>query len=134
MSFTTTIAVGLLGGGGALARFLLDGTIAGRLGRDFPYGTLAVNLSGALLLGVVTGAVSGDETTRLLGTGFLGAYTTFSTWALESHRLAEEGEARLGALNFLVSLGLGIAAAWIGTEARGRLVNRRGPEANDLLR
>jgi CrcB protein len=121
VSFTTTIAVGLLGGGGALARFLLDGTIAGRLGRDFPYGTLAVNLSGALLLGVVAGAVSGDEATRLLGTGFLGAYTTFSTWALESHRLAEEGEARLGAFNFAISQGLGNAAAWIGMKLGGVL-------------
>jgi CrcB protein len=121
VSFTAAIALGLLGGGGALARFLVDGAIATRLGRDFPYGTLAVNLSGALLLGVVAGAASGDETTRLLGTGFLGAYTTFSTWALESHRLAEEGEARLGALNFAFSLALGIAAAWIGTKLGARL-------------
>jgi CrcB protein len=121
VSFATTVAVGLLGGAGALARFLVDGAIAGRVGRDFPYGTLAVNLSGALLLGVLAGAVSSDETTRLLGTGLLGAYTTFSTWALESHRLAEEGEGGLGALNFAVSLALGIAIAWIGIELGGLL-------------
>lgn len=114
MSLTTALALGLLGGGGALARFLLDGAIATRLGDDFPYGTLAVNLSGALLFGILAGAVPGDETTRLLGTGLLGSYTTFSTWALESHRLAEKGEARLGALNFAVSLALGITAAWLG--------------------
>ncbi len=121
MTAGTVIAVGLLGGVGALVRFLLDGAIAVRLGRDFPYGTLTVNLSGALALGVLAGAVSSDETTRLLGTGLLGAYTTFSTWALESHRLAEEGEGRLGALNFLVSLVLGIAAAWIGLKLGAHL-------------
>lgn len=121
MSVGTALALGLLGGVGALARFLLDGAIAVRLGRDFPYGTLAVNLSGALLLGVLAGAVSSDATTRLLGTGLLGAYTTFSTWALESHRLAEEGEGGLGALNFLVSLLLGIAAAWIGLKLGSHL-------------
>jgi fluoride exporter len=114
VSVATALTLGLLGGVGALARFLLDGAIATRLGRDFPYGTLAVNLSGALLLGVLAGAVSDDETMRLLGTGLLGAYTTFSTWALESHRLAEEGEGSLGAVNFALSLLLGVAAAWFG--------------------
>jgi CrcB protein len=121
MSFATAVALALLGGGGAVARFLLDGAIASRFGGGFPFGTLAVNLSGALLLGVLAGAVSDDEATRLLGTGFLGAYTTFSTWAFESHRLAEEGEAPLGALNFAVSLVLGIAAAWIGMKLGARL-------------
>jgi CrcB protein len=121
MSVATAIAVGVLGGAGAVTRFALDGAVAGRLGRDFPFGTLAVNLSGALLLGVLTGAVSDETTTRLLGTGLLGAYTTFSTWALESHRLAEEGEPRLGALNFAASLALGITIAWIGIELGARL-------------
>lgn len=121
MSVGTALALGLLGGIGALGRFLIDGAVAGRVGRDFPYGTMAVNLSGALLLGILAGAVSSDETTRLLGTGLLGSYTTFSTWALESHRLAEEGDVRLGALNFAVSLALGVAVAWIGMELGGRL-------------
>ena len=121
MSASTTFALGLLGGVGAIARFLLDGAVSARVRGDFPYGTLAVNLSGALLLGVLAGAVTSDETTRLLGTGFLGAYTTFSTWALESHRLAEEGEGASGALNFAVSLVLGVAAAWIGTKLGARI-------------
>jgi CrcB protein len=113
--------VGALGGLGALARFLLDGAVAGRLGRSFPFGTLAVNISGALVLGVLAGAALGDDTFRLLGTGFVGAFTTFSTWVLESHRLGEDGQLRLGALNFLVSLALGVAAVWLGRELGGVL-------------
>jgi fluoride ion exporter CrcB/FEX len=54
-------------------------------------------------------------------TGLLGAFTTFSTWALESHRLGEDGQLRLGALNFLASLALGVAAVWLGRELGGVL-------------
>ncbi len=114
MSVATVIAVGLLGGVGAVGRFLLDGLVAGRTGRSFPFGTLAVNLSGAFVLGVLVGAALGGSSYRLLGVGLLGAYTTFSTWALESHRLGQDGETRLGAANFAVSLVLGVAAAWLG--------------------
>lgn len=114
MSLPVLLGVGVLGGLGAIARFLLDGAVAGRLGRAFPYGTLAVNISGALLLGLLAGAALHGDGYRLAGTGFLGAYTTFSTWALESHRLGEDGQLRVGALNFAVSLVLGVAAAWAG--------------------
>jgi CrcB protein len=107
------LGVGLLGGVGAIGRFLLDGSVAGRLGREFPYGTLAVNLSGAFLLGALGAALGGDAF-RLLGTGLVGAYTTFSTWALESHRLGEDGELASGVANFAVSLVLGVTAAWAG--------------------
>lgn len=116
MSAAMLLGVGLLGGVGAVARFLLDGGVARRLGRAFPYGTLAVNLSGAFLLGVLVGAALSADALRLVGTGLIGAYTTFSTWALESHRLGEDGELRLGALNFAVSLLLGVALAWLGRE------------------
>jgi fluoride exporter len=108
------LGIGLVGGLGAVARFALDGALAGRLGREFPFGTMVVNLSGAFALGVVVGAAVGPDAYRLLGTGLIGAFTTFSTWALESHRLGEDGEIRLGALNFAVSLVVGVAAAWAG--------------------
>ncbi len=114
MSAPVVLGIGLLGGAGALLRFLLDGAVAERLGSSFPFGTLAVNLSGALLLGVLVGAAVGSDALRLLGTGLLGAYTTFSTWALESHRLAEGGDSRLAGANFVVSLALGLVAAWLG--------------------
>jgi fluoride exporter len=116
VSALTLVGIGLLGGVGALGRFLLDGAIATRLGREFPFGTLAVNLTGTLALGVIVGAAVSDETLRLAGTGLLGAYTTFSTWALESHRLGEDGRLRLGAVNFAASLVLGIAIAWAGEQ------------------
>lgn len=116
MSIAVVLGIGLIGGIGAIARFLLDGTVAARLGRAFPYGTLVVNISGALLLGVLAGAAAGDDAHDLLGTGLLGAFTTFSTWMLESHRLGEDGRLRLGAWNIGVSLALGIGAVWIGRQ------------------
>lgn len=115
MSLAVVLGIGLCGGVGALARFLLDGAIAGR-GSGFPWGTLAVNLSGALLLGLVVGAAVGTDAYRVAATGLLGSFTTFSTWALESHRLGEDGRLRLGIVNFVVSLVLGVALAWLGRE------------------
>ncbi len=114
MSVLVVIGIGFLGGVGAIGRFGLDGSIAGRLGREFPYGTLAVNALGSLLVGVLVGAALDENTYRLLGTGLVGAFTTFSTWTLESHRLGEDGELAMRLLNFAVSLGLGVAAAWAG--------------------
>jgi fluoride exporter len=111
-------AVGALGGAMAIARFLVDSTVATRLEGDFPVGTLAVNLSGAVVLGVFAGvALSGTAYTILAGGG-IGTYTTFSTWMLESHRAGEGGDARVLWLNIAVSLVAGIAAValghWIG--------------------
>ncbi len=114
MSLPLALGIGVLGGVGALARFLLDAAVADRLGRGFPLGTLAVNLTGAFALGVLVGAAVSSDTLRLAGTGLIGSYTTFSTWVLESQRLGEDGQARLGALNFLVSLAAGLAVAWLG--------------------
>jgi CrcB protein len=114
MSVAVLVGVGLLGGGGAIARFLLDGAVATRIGGAFPWGTLAVNLSGAFMLGVFAGAALSGDAYRLAGTGLVGAFTTFSTWALESHRLGEDGQVSLGALNFAISLVLGLLAVWAG--------------------
>lgn len=114
MSAAVILGVGLLGGAGACARFALDGAVARRVGKAFPFGTLAVNLSGALLLGVLVGATLSGDQYRLAGTGLLGAFTTFSTWAFESHRLAEDGRGSLGTLNVAGSLVLGVLVAWLG--------------------
>jgi CrcB protein len=114
VSASVLLGVALLGGAGAVARFLLDGTVAARAGRDFPWGTLAVNLSGAFLLGLLVGAALSGDGQRLLGTGLIGGYTTFSTWALETHRQAEDGRGRGALLNLAISLVLGVACAWAG--------------------
>jgi CrcB protein len=108
------LGVGAVGGLGAIARFLLDGAVARRLGRAFPYGTLAVNLSGALALGVLAGAALRGDGYELAGVGFLGAFTTFSTWMFESQRLAEDGRLRAGAINVALSLAAGLLAVWAG--------------------
>jgi CrcB protein len=112
----TLATLAVLGGLGAMARFLLDGAVSSWLGRAFPFGTLAVNLTGAFALGALYGAAVGGDALRLAGVGLLGAYTTFSTWALEAHRLGEDGRTRLGLANLLVSLALGLACAWLGRE------------------
>lgn len=123
MTALAWVAVGVLGGAMAIARFLVDTTVATRLGAgwlgdDFPIGTLAVNLSGAVILGVLAGvALSGTAYTILAGGG-VGTYTTFSTWMLESHRAGEDGDARVLWANIALSLVAGIAAValghWIG--------------------
>jgi CrcB protein len=108
------LGVGMLGGLGAISRFLLDGAVAGRWGRDFPYGTLVVNVTGSLGLGVLVGAAVGEDAYSVAGTGLVGAFTTFSTWAFESHRLTEDGQLPAAVANVAVSLVLGVAAAWAG--------------------
>jgi fluoride exporter len=116
VSAAALLGVALFGGVGAVARFLLDGAVAGRVGRSFPWGTLVVNVAGAFVLGVLVGAVVGGDAYRLVATGLLGSFTTFSTWALESHRLGEDGQLRLGIVNFAGSLLIGLTAAWFGRE------------------
>ena len=103
----------LIGGVGSVARFVVDGAVARRLGRAFPFGTLVINLSGALMLGLVTGLALGSNASLLAGTAAIGSYTTFSTWMFETERLSEEGESRNAGLNVMVSLVLGVGAAAI---------------------
>jgi fluoride exporter len=114
VTLAVVAGIGLLGGLGAIGRFLLDGAVSSRVGGAFPFGTLAVNLTGTFALGALYGAAVGGDALRLAGIGFLGAYTTFSTWALEAHRLGEDGRARLGVANLAVSLALGLGCAWLG--------------------
>jgi fluoride exporter len=115
------LGVGVLGGLGAVARFLLDGAVAARASSSFPFGTLAVNLAGAFLLGVVVGAAVSGDAYRLVATAALGAFTTFSTWMFETHRLAEEGELGAAVVNVVGSLALGLLAVWLGRELGGAL-------------
>ena len=114
MSAWVWVGVALLGGVGTIGRFLLDSLISGRVGRDFPFGTLTINASGALLLGLLTGLAAEGNLLVLAGTATLGSYTTFSTWMFESHRLAEDGETPSAVINVLLSLAVGVGAAALG--------------------
>lgn len=113
--------VAVLGALGALARFLFDTAVASRAGGDFPFGTLAVNGSGAFVLGLLVGIALEGDAYLLAGTGAVGAYTTFSTWMLETHRLGEEGEPVLLFANIVISATLGLVAAALGRALGGLL-------------
>lgn len=114
MSASAWIAVGLLGGVAAGARFLLDAGVTARLGHRFPFGILAVNLLGSLLVGIVAGAGLHGEARVIVAGGMIGSFTTFSTWILDSHRLERARHADLALLNVAVSLLAGFAAVVLG--------------------
>jgi CrcB protein len=103
-----------IGGLGAVTRFMVDRAVSRRTKGSFPYGTLVVNISGALLLGFLSGLVLSHEVAMLAGTAFLGAYTTFSTWMLETQRLTEERQIWPAAANIVISIIFGLAAAAAG--------------------
>jgi CrcB protein len=114
MTAPVWVAVGMLGGLGALVRFLLDGLVAARGGREFPLGTLVINLTGAAILGLLVGLGFSGDRLLLAGTATVGSYTTFSTWMLESQRLVEDGDLVLACGNVMVSLGVGLGAVELG--------------------
>ena len=103
---------------GAPLRYLTDRAVQRRLGAGLPWGTLVVNVAGSLLLGLVTG-VAGQQTGDAalvagVGIGLCGAFTTYSTFAYETWQLVEDGAAASAALNVLVSVLAGVAAAALG--------------------
>ena len=114
--------VGVLGALGALLRWQVDLRVGARVDAGtLVWGTFTVNVSGAALLGLLTGLALSRDVELLLATAFVGAYTTFSTWMLDTERLAEEGLRRDAVANVLVSLGLGLAALALGRWVGGRL-------------
>jgi CrcB protein len=121
MNIVVWAGVAVIGGIGAVCRLLLDRAVARRVARPFPFGTLAVNISGAVLLGFIGGLTLSHQAALLAGTAFVGAYTTFSTWMLETHRLAEERQVWPAVANIVVSVVLGVAAALLGQWIAGLL-------------
>jgi fluoride exporter len=103
---------------GAAARFVLDQAVSRRLGDAFPWGTFAVNVTGSFSLGVLVGLVAlravDPAYLVVLGVGFLGAYTTFSTWMVETVRLIEAGSVGRALWNVLGSWAAGTAATVLG--------------------
>jgi CrcB protein len=104
------LGVALLGGTGAVARFVCDDLVSWRTGRAFPWGILAVNVSGAFVLGLLTGLALHGDALLLAGTALLGAFTTFSTWMVDTVELARVP----AVLNVAGSLALGIGAVLLG--------------------
>jgi CrcB protein len=117
---TPAIAAGLVVAGavGAPARYLLDGVVQDRTEGAFPWGTFVINVTGSLLLGLITGAAlyhAFPNTPKVwLGTGFCGAYTTFSTFTFETIRLLEEGDVTEALRNASASLIVATLAAAAG--------------------
>jgi len=110
---------------GALARYMVDVAVQRRRSPIWPLGTLAVNLSGSFVLGFVVGLGLyhglGDPVRTLAGTGFVGAYTTFSTFSYETIHLLQDGAYRPALLNVTLSTAGGLAAATVGLALAGTL-------------
>jgi CrcB protein len=115
------LGVLVAGGIGSVLRFVLDGAVARRMARSFPFGTLTVNISGAALLGLISGLALSRHAALLVDTAFIGSYTTFSTWMLETQRLGEERQITYAVANVVASMTLGMAAALLGQWIAGRL-------------
>jgi fluoride exporter len=112
------LAIAAAGAGGSVLRYLVDSAVGARTFSAFPFGTLTVNLSGSAVYGAITGLAlyhAFPATPKLLlGAGACGAYTTFSTFALESVLLAREGERLDAVLNLVANVVGGCLAASIG--------------------
>lgn len=113
------LLIGLGGFAGAVARYLVDGAIAERTGGGFPWGTLVVNLSGSFVLGLLFAltaerAILPSDIRGPVMIGFIGAYTTFSTWMLESWQLIESGSYLPAIANLGGSVVLGLLAMVAG--------------------
>ncbi|MFI1884894.1 fluoride efflux transporter FluC [Streptomyces jumonjinensis] len=106
---------------GAPLRYLTDRAVRSRLDSPFPWGTLAVNAAGCLLLGALAGAAVSSQAYALLGTGLAGALTTYSTLSYETLRLAERGRRALAVVNLVASVLVGTGALMAGAELAERL-------------
>jgi CrcB protein len=113
------LAVGAIGGAASVLRFLVHGLFPLDTEAGFPVGTLAVNVSGSFVLGLLVGAGLGGHGYLLAGTAALGSYTTFSTWMLDTERLARDVRFARAALNVTASLAIGLAAAELGRTIAG---------------
>lgn len=114
----TVLLIALAGGVGAATRFVVDGTVRGRWNHALPVATILVNVTGSLLLGLLSGAVlfHALSTTvyAVVGVGFCGGYTTFSTAMVETVRLLQAGDRRRAVVNAVGSTLLTLGAAVLG--------------------
>jgi len=119
------IMIGVGGCAGSIARYVVGSYIGSRLGIRFPYGTFVINMSGSFLIGFIMVLLSRTTASQnwryLIPIGFIGAYTTFSTFEWETLRAIQEGTPVIGLLNVVLSLIIGFIAVWAGYEL-GRVV------------
>lgn len=124
MSLPAWVAFVAAAASGAVARYLTDRFVGDRTGGAFPWGTFVINVSGSFVLGVLTGLslyhASPTTPKVVLGTGFCGAYTTFSTFSFETVRLLEEGTVAEAFTNALATVVLAAAAAAAGVALAAR--------------
>ena len=116
---TKYFLVGLGGALGSVLRFWLGGYISERLGIRFPYGTFVINCTGSFLIGFVVTLLAErthwDPSWRyLIPIGFIGGYTTFSAFELETFRSVQDGEIVVAALNVVLSVVIGFFSVWLG--------------------
>ena len=119
------LVIGLGGFAGAIARYLLGTYVGSRFGVRFPLGTFLVNISGSFLVGFVLALLARTTASPfwryLIPIGFIGAYTTFSTFEYETLLAMQDGQITTGLLNVVLSVILGFAAVWAGV-VMGRMV------------
>lgn len=116
------LMVGLGGCIGAIARFWLGDYIGSRMGTRFPYGTFVINISGSFLVGFIVTVLSAKAHLSanwryLVPVGFIGAYTTFSTFEFETLRSIQDGQFAIASLNVVLSVLVGFIAVWAGVVA-----------------
>jgi fluoride exporter len=119
---TTLILIALFGAAGCVTRYYLSGWVYALAGRGFPYGTFAVNIVGAFLIGIIM--ETAVRSTMIPGNvragltiGFLGGLTTFSTFSYETFRLLEDGEFLIASVNVLGSVAVCLLFTWAGIVA-----------------
>ncbi len=116
------LIVALGGGIGSVLRFWAGGYVSSRLGTRFPYGTFVINITASFLIGFIMTVLAErahwDPSWRyLLVAGFLGGYSTFSTFEYETFQVFRDGEFLIAAMNIALSVGVGFVAVWIGAIA-----------------
>ncbi len=116
--------VGIGGFLGAVARYVVGNYIGSRYGVRFPYGTFVINMTGSFLIGLVLTVLARTTASPywryLIPIGFIGAYTTFSTFEYETLRAVQDGQVTTGLLNITLSVVVGFLAVWAGA-AMGRV-------------
>lgn len=118
-NFTLYLLIAIGGAGGASLRFYFSQLILNWLGKGFPFATLAVNISGSLIMGALYGLIEQGVIEvgvyrTLIGIGFLGAFTTFSTFSLDTLLLIQQGDVIKASVNVLLNVSLCIFAAALG--------------------